>query len=85
LIPHSNVKHLMLRQDVVDAVEAGDFHIYAVTTIDEGIELLTGVPAGDLDEDGNYPEGSINYRVQERLQALAEKRDSFAESGEEGA
>jgi predicted ATP-dependent protease len=75
----------MLQQDVVDAVEAGDFHIYAVTTIDEGIELLTGVPAGDLDEDGNYPEGSINYRVQERLQALAEKRDSFAESGEEGA
>ncbi len=85
LIPSSNVKHLMLRKDVVDAVEAGKFHVYAVSTVDEGIELLTGVPAGAPDADGNYPEGSINYRVQQRLQALAEKRDSFDESGEEGA
>jgi lon-related putative ATP-dependent protease len=85
LIPQSNVKHLMLRQDVVDAVEAGDFHVYAVSTIDEGIELLTGMEAGERDEEGNYPEGTFNYLVQQRLQELAETREAFGESGEEEA
>ncbi|MFP4345163.1 MAG: Lon protease family protein [Anaerolineales bacterium] len=84
LIPISNVKHLMLRDDVVAAVERGDFHIYPVKTVDEGIEILTGVPAGERDEEGNYPEGSINYKVEQRLEALAQKRQNFSSSGKEG-
>jgi lon-related putative ATP-dependent protease len=85
LIPQSNIKHLMLRQDVIDAVEAGEFAIYPVSTIDEGIELLTGMPAGELDEEGNYPEDTVNGRVQRRLTEMAEKRQEFqGESGEGG-
>jgi lon-related putative ATP-dependent protease len=77
LIPASNVQHLMLRQDVVDAVEAGKFHVYAVETINQGIELLTGMPAGERDEDGNFSEGTFNYLVDRQLIELAEKRQEF--------
>jgi lon-related putative ATP-dependent protease len=80
LIPASNVKHLMLRQDVVEAAAAGKFHIYPIETVDEGIEILTGIPAGERDETGNFPEGSINQRVEARLIALAEKRMALAAS-----
>jgi predicted ATP-dependent protease len=80
LIPAANVKHLMLRQDVVEAVEKGQFHVYSVETIDQGIEILTGVPAGEPDEEGCYPEGTINYRVKKRLSELAEKRQAFVEA-----
>jgi predicted ATP-dependent protease len=83
LIPASNVQHLMLRQDVVEAVDAGQFHVYPVETIDQGIEILTGLPAGEPDEAGAYPEGSINYRVKERLAELAEKRQAFGGPGKE--
>jgi lon-related putative ATP-dependent protease len=83
LIPQSNVKHLMLRDDVVKAVEEGDFHIYAVETVDQGIELLTGMPVGERDEEGNYPEDSFNHRVQQRLASMAEKRRAFEASSEE--
>jgi lon-related putative ATP-dependent protease len=83
LIPASNVQHLMLRPDVVEAVEAGRFHVYPVETVDEGIEILTGLSAGEPDKEGNYPEGSVNYRVKRRLAQLAEKRQAFAASGEE--
>jgi predicted ATP-dependent protease len=83
LIPASNVKHLMLRQDVVEAVEEGAFHIYPVETVDQGIEVLTGVEAGERDEEGNYPEGTVNYRVAKRLAELAEKRQSFSKPEEE--
>jgi hypothetical protein len=68
----------MLRQDVIDAVERGEFHIYPIATIDEGIEVLTGVPAGTRGDDDLFPEGTINRRVEDRLIALAEKRRSFA-------
>ena len=78
LIPQSNVKHLMLRKDIVEAVAAGKFKVFAVETIDEGIEILTGVPAGARDESGNFPEGTINQRVEARLVMLAEKRKTFA-------
>ncbi|MEZ4711787.1 MAG: ATP-binding protein [Caldilineaceae bacterium] len=77
LIPAANVKHLMLRQDVVDAVAQRQFRIFAVETIDQGIELLTGVAAGERDEDGNYPAATINGRVQARLATLARKRSEF--------
>ena len=72
MIPHANVRNLMLRPDVVEAVKAGKFHIYSVGTIDEGIEVLTGVAAGALQADGNYPDGSINDRVQKKLQHFTE-------------
>lgn len=74
LIPAANVKHLMLRHDVVAAVERGEFHIYAINTIDEGIELLTGVPAGVRGRTGKYPKNSVNGRVEARLRKLAKKR-----------
>ena len=78
LIPQSNVKHLMLRKDVVEAVAAGIFTVYGVGTIDEGIEILTGIPAGQRDEAGNFPEGTVNQRVEARLVKLAEQRKTFA-------
>jgi lon-related putative ATP-dependent protease len=81
MIPESNVKDLMLRKDVVEAVKNGQFHIYAVKTIDEGIEILTGKDAGELGADGLYPEGTINGLVNEKLKALAEGLKKFA--GEE--
>ncbi|HEX6385914.1 MAG TPA: ATP-binding protein [Anaerolineae bacterium] len=87
LIPQSNVKNLMLRWDVVSAVAKGQFHIYPVETIDQGIELLTGLPAGQPDEEGNYPEGTFNHKVAQRLADLAEKQREFskAATGEEEA
>lgn len=74
LIPSSNVKHLMLRWDVIEAVREGKFRIYPIRHIDEGIELLTGIPAGEPDENGQYPPDTINGRVQRRLEELSEKR-----------
>jgi lon-related putative ATP-dependent protease len=82
LIPSTNIKHLMLRQDVIDAVAAGKFHIYPVDNIDQGISLLTGVEAGEPDEEGAYPPESVNGRVQARLQELAEKRKELAVSSD---
>jgi predicted ATP-dependent protease len=72
MIPHQNVRNLMLRDDVVKAVHEGQFHIYEVKTIDEGIEILTGVPAGERRTDGTYPESTVNYRADKRLRELAE-------------
>jgi lon-related putative ATP-dependent protease len=85
LIPDSNVQHLMLRRDVREAVEAGRFHVYAVETVDEGIALLTGMPAGEPDEDGKYPPDSVNGRVARRLAELAEQRRRFAGGGADDA
>ena len=78
LIPAANLRHLMLREDVVAAVEANQFAIYAVATIDEGIEILTGLPAGKRDKEGSYPIDSVNGRVVARLAALAEQQRAFA-------
>ncbi len=78
LIPSANVEHLMLRSRVVEAVEAGTFHIYPVVTIDQGIELLTGLEAGEPDGDGTFPEGSVNARVAARLAELAKRAREFA-------
>ncbi len=71
LIPARNVPHLMLRKDVVEAVEKGRFHVWAVRTIEEGIEILSGVPAGARGADGLYPQGSVFERVDARLRELA--------------
>ena len=77
IIPQSNVQNLMLKQEVVDAVKAGKFHIYPVKTIEEGIELLTGVPAGKRLPNGNYEENSIYGRVDKRLREMAETVKRF--------
>jgi len=77
LIPRANVGDLMLREDVVAAVRQGRFHIYAIETIDEGIELLTGVPAGRPGRNGEYPPESVNGRVKARLRTLAERFRRF--------
>ena len=71
IIPKQNVRNLNLSNEVVQAVKEGKFHIYAITTIDEGIELLTGVPAGSKDENGNFPAGTINYLVYQKLKKYA--------------
>ena len=77
LIPSTNVRHLMLRREVVDAVAAGQFHVYPVSHIDEGIELLTGIPAGVADGEGIYPVGTINRLVQDRLRDFAQRWSAF--------
>ncbi|MDH5623064.1 MAG: AAA family ATPase [Candidatus Bathyarchaeota archaeon] len=79
LIPESNVENLMLKEEVVDAVKAGKFHIYPVKTIDEGIEILAGVKAGARRPDGTFEEGTVNYRVDKRLKEMAEKIKEFPE------
>ncbi len=73
LIPKSNVPNLMLGPRVREAIEGGRFHIIPVTLIDEGISLLTGLPAGELGDDGTYPQGTVNRMVVDRLAYLAEK------------
>jgi len=78
IIPASNVRHLMLKQEVIDAVREGKFHIWPVETIDQGIEILTGVPAGEEKPEGGYPEGTVHYLVEKRLTELAEAAKEFA-------
>ncbi|MDR7522074.1 MAG: ATP-binding protein [Armatimonadota bacterium] len=77
LIPHQNLRNLMLNDEVAQAVREGRFHIWAVRTIDEGLEVLTGMPAGVADADGNYPEGTVNHLVSRRLAELAEHLRRF--------
>lgn len=74
IIPRSNIRNLMLKQEVVDAVRIGKFNVYAIDTIDEGIELLTGESAGDRRTSGEFPAGSINQKVEARLMELSQKR-----------
>jgi predicted ATP-dependent protease len=78
IIPQSNVKHLMLREDVREAVRQKRFAVYAVKTIDQMMQLLTGKVAGTEDERGRYPEGSINYLVQQRINQLNRLYRSFS-------
>jgi lon-related putative ATP-dependent protease len=78
LIPQSNVKHLMLRHDVVDAVEEGKFQIYPIETVDHAIEMLTGLKAGELNKQNNYPKGSVNYKVTAKLAEYADIRHEFS-------
>jgi lon-related putative ATP-dependent protease len=80
LIPESNAQNLVLKPEVVDAVKAGKFHIYPVKNIDEGIEMLTGVKAGARTKNGTFEEGSINYRVDKRLKAMASELKEYPET-----
>jgi len=81
IIPASNTKHLMLRSDVVEAVAAGRFQVYAVESVDQAVELLTGVPAGVADASGHFPQGSLNQRVARRLDELLALRQKYARRG----
>jgi ATP-dependent Lon protease len=83
MIPHLNVEDLMLRKEVVQAVKEGNFHIYPVKTIDEGIEILTGVEAGESQGDGRFKEGTVNAMVDKKLRELGMKIKEFEGGGEE--
>jgi lon-related putative ATP-dependent protease len=85
MIPAGNAAHLMLKGPVVEAVRRGQFHIWAVNTIDEGIEILTGVPAGRRGADGAFEAGTVNARVDARLAALAERLARYGKEAGEGA
>jgi len=82
IIPYSNINNLVLNDEVIDAVKKGKFHIYPVKTIDEGIEILTGVKAGEKGKDGLYPQGSINRLVYEKLKAYAQTVANFGKEKE---
>jgi predicted ATP-dependent protease len=81
IIPRRNVRNLMLREDVVEAVAKGEFHVYAIDTIDEGLEILTGVPAGERQADGTYPPGTVHHLVDERLRKFGESLAEFEREG----
>ncbi len=78
IIPHQNVKNLMLRKDVIEAVKEDQFHVYPVNDIDQGIEILTGIKAGKKKKDGSFEEGTVNFLVDEELQRLAQSWKTFA-------
>ena len=71
IIPKQNVRNLHLADEIIESVKKGKFHIYAVSTIDEGIEILTGVPAGKKDRNGKFPLGTINYLAYEKLKKFS--------------
>lgn len=77
LIPHQNLRNLMLQEEVVEAVKQGQFHIYSAKTIDEGIEILTGASAGEKQKDGTYPKSTVNYCIDKRLKDMAEQLKNF--------
>ncbi|MEH6544672.1 MAG: ATP-binding protein [Porticoccaceae bacterium] len=83
LIPKNNIPNLLLRHDVLEAIEAGKFAVYPISGVDEAIEVLTGIPAGEPDAEGDYPPDTINGRVQARLREFAELRRSFGRDDKE--
>jgi lon-related putative ATP-dependent protease len=83
IVPESNIKNLMLKDEVVDAVRNKKFHIYPVKTIDEGIEILTGLKAGKVKPDGTFKKDTINFRVDNRIKELSEKLRELSKSKEE--
>lgn len=83
IIPNRNVKNLMLKKDVVEAVKEGKFIIYPIQKVEEGLEIITGMKAGELSEDGTYSEGTINYLVVKRLTEISESMEKKKEKEEE--
>ena len=84
MMPTKNLTHLMLRDEVVEAVKQGQFHIWAVSTIDEGIEVLTGIRGGRRKKDGAYPQGTVNYKVDKNLREMANRLKFFAMTSKDG-
>jgi len=85
IIPAKNTRNLMLKQEVIDAVKDGKFHLWPISTIEEGVEILTGMEAGTLQAGGTYPEGTLFRTVDDRLSELGEIVRKFGKEGEEGA
>ena len=85
IMPARNRHNLMLRKDVLESVRSGDFHVYAVDSVDQAIELLTGEHAGERRPDGSYPDGSINARVDNRLREMGEAMRHFGRRPREEA
>lgn len=83
IMPTRNVKNLMLKKDVVEAVKEGKFFIYPIQRVDEGLEIITGMQVGELRDDGTYPEGTINYLVVKRLAEISEALEKKKEKEEE--
>lgn len=83
VIPAVNVRHLMLRQDVLDAIVTGQFHVYAVETVDEAVELLTGMPLGERDPETGFPEGTVGAAVEARLEEMAETHRRYRQDADE--
>ncbi|HOS69117.1 MAG TPA: ATP-binding protein [Bacillota bacterium] len=83
MIPWQNVDNLMLKDEVIEAVREGKFHIYPVKTIDEGIEILTGTASGTRDESGNYPENTVFYLVQKKIEKFARIAEEFDDCEQE--
>jgi lon-related putative ATP-dependent protease len=83
IIPASNARHMMLKREVVEALEQGTFSVTAVSSVDEAVELLTGIPAGERDSDGKYPADSLNGRVEATLLGFAKTLQDFDKEGEE--
>jgi predicted ATP-dependent protease len=84
VIPERNRRNLMLRGDVLESVERGDFRVLSVSTVDEALEAMTGVPAGERQEEGSYPEGSFHYLVDKRLREMGEAMRQFARRSPDG-
>ena len=81
IIPRDNIRNLVLREDVIQAVRDGKFTVYAVDTVDQGIEILTGMPAGDPDASGRYPEGTLNHAISRNLEQMSLKARETEDSG----
>jgi len=81
LIPLANVRHLMLRADVIEAVGRGQFNVYPVAHVDQCLEILTGIPAGERDENGEFPDDSVNHKIRERLLGFANQLQAFSKTG----
>jgi predicted ATP-dependent protease len=77
IIPKRNVKNLMLKKEVIEAVKDGKFSIYPIEMVDEGLEILTSTPVGERGPDGKFPEGTVNYLVEKRLEELARSYKEF--------
>jgi predicted ATP-dependent protease len=84
MIPSKNIRNLMLEQEIVDAVAEGKFHIWPVSTVEEGIKILTGLEAGTLMEDGTYSEGSVYRKADDRLREISEIVRKFGKDTENG-
>jgi Lon-like ATP-dependent protease len=84
IVPRKNVGDLMLRSDIVRAVERGRFHIYAINNVAEGVEILTGMPAGRRRKDGSYPPGTVFHLADQRLEELASGLRRYGESADGG-
>lgn len=82
LVPAANVKHLMLREEVVEAVRAGRFHVWPAASLNDGLALLMGIPAGELNSRGQYPKGTVHHAVQSRLLQLAQDLKMFGDEKE---